>query len=756
MKNITLELSAKAFSDNTTETLYTVCRKLFKQYEPLTRTADRLSVLLWLADGSEILEYQGRMDQPFEWACWIGTASPESIDPEDRRDLSRSLSHHPLPYRPDPEPRTCGWIKKLISVLRETAERPIRIGATFDPGPEFAYSPFRLKKHPEINRKLMGFNSCFIHVNSRLHADSHAYAGFPDGIAEGTHFGTFLGRQFRHYAGDLGFDYLWLSNGIGFGFETWRIQGALFDGHRYSPENIAKNQVGLCEFWSDLRNEVGDLEIQTRGSNLTAGVEMGSDAAPIRDIYREYKPVAPVNSPWAAINYDVGVELAGYMSHVAEPPTDRMPFRYYIHDPWWLNSPWLDRYEREPWDIYLPLSIAALGPDGEIRTADSISIFSADNSRGEMPDKVPREVLPHLLEAAESAPDDSGPLIWLYCFDEYHDLVFGNEPHPEAPLGEDLFISSAIQEGLPLNTVISSRSFMRKFPPLDRILIAPLSGMRGALVERMLAYLELGARVVFYGAARMADSRILKRLGIALSNRSTEGVVELKINRPGDTLLTGRFASTVRVRSQVCCGPLCEIADGCEVLASGAGHVLAARNGNLMFLRSIVPHADPNAGCVIRPASTCEYPYPRLFRQLLAEFGFRLEQEFHHPEQPGTSLCVSRHAGACRFSVFCPDTTVKSRIRFPLGVPVPMGMNVLIENDCGTIQWERSTHRECRFFVDRCEDSVVTAREEILGYPDHQRHIQLTGLKNASVNVLTPSGEIRRHTDQNGILDVYF
>jgi len=37
-------------------------RELFRQWDALTRHADMISVLLWTADGSEILDYRGDMD----------------------------------------------------------------------------------------------------------------------------------------------------------------------------------------------------------------------------------------------------------------------------------------------------------------------------------------------------------------------------------------------------------------------------------------------------------------------------------------------------------------------------------------------------------------------------------------------------------------------------------------------------------------------------------------------------------------------
>jgi len=86
-----------------------------------------------------------------------------------------------------------------------------------------------------------------------LKADREAYAGFPDGIPDGTPFGRFLGRQSRHFLADLGFDYLWLSNGLGFGMETWATTGALFDGERFHPDRAAPTAEKIREFWRLMR-----------------------------------------------------------------------------------------------------------------------------------------------------------------------------------------------------------------------------------------------------------------------------------------------------------------------------------------------------------------------------------------------------------------------------------------------------------------------------------------------------------------------
>ena len=67
LKNVTLELSAKPFRDDSDAELRRVARKLFTQWKPLTDRAEQISVLLWIADGSEILEYTGNPEAPLEW-----------------------------------------------------------------------------------------------------------------------------------------------------------------------------------------------------------------------------------------------------------------------------------------------------------------------------------------------------------------------------------------------------------------------------------------------------------------------------------------------------------------------------------------------------------------------------------------------------------------------------------------------------------------------------------------------------------------
>src|SRR5690606_18310268 len=185
----------------------------------------------------------------------------------------------------------------------------------------------------------------FVDCYSVLKADSDVYAGFPNGIPDKTPFGTFFGRQCQHFLTDLGYDYIWFSNGFGFGAEGWSSTGATFDGKQFKQKELPAFAEKVLEFWKLFRKECPDFQIQTRGTNLSVGTDLARDAVHLKNIYKgNFNMLPPPNSPWAALDGDFGLELIGYMSRMAELPDNRYLFRYYIHDPWWLNSPWLDRY----------------------------------------------------------------------------------------------------------------------------------------------------------------------------------------------------------------------------------------------------------------------------------------------------------------------------------------------------------------------------------------------------------------------------
>lgn len=297
---VTLEASLKPFKQRDTVFYNRVAEELFFQWRPLLRYADTVSVMLWASDGSEILDYSGDLTQQLEWARYIG--NPNTQHAVGSGPASLSLHERAYLYMDDPPEFTYDDLRQIVDVLKSVGRRvtgkPILVGATFDPGPEFARSDFKYNRHPEIlGGSAMGHKS-FVSCYSVLEADTHRYAGFPEGIPAKTPFGTFFGRQSQHFLHDLNFDYIWFSNGFGFGAEGWSATGALFTGAGFTPEKLAPATAQIIDFWERFRAECPTYPIHTRGTNLSVGTDLARDAVDLRGIYQgNFNIIPPPNSP---------------------------------------------------------------------------------------------------------------------------------------------------------------------------------------------------------------------------------------------------------------------------------------------------------------------------------------------------------------------------------------------------------------------------------------------------------------------------
>ncbi len=276
-KRVTLEMSLKPFRSVEARSIRSVCERVFRQWAALLRRAEGSAVMLWTADGSEILEYRGQMSGEIEWARYIGIANPPELPPPG--DPSAINIHQQARlYMDHPPSVTYGTLREIVSTLRSVGRamtgKPVIVGATFDPGPEFARAPFKYERHTEI---LMGQ---WVDCTSSLHADSVPYAGFPKGIPQGTPFGRFFGRQTQHFLTDLGFDYIWFSNGFGFSATAWSVKGPIFDGEAFYPQKAAAIREKVVGFWKAFRQECPSFRVETRGSNLSTGADLSASASP--------------------------------------------------------------------------------------------------------------------------------------------------------------------------------------------------------------------------------------------------------------------------------------------------------------------------------------------------------------------------------------------------------------------------------------------------------------------------------------------
>ena len=87
-QSITLEVSLKPFKQTCEAFIRKTCQGIFKQWKPLLKGRQEISIMLWVGDGSELLDYDGDLEKEFEWAYFIGTANLPLIDKDDDPAIS--------------------------------------------------------------------------------------------------------------------------------------------------------------------------------------------------------------------------------------------------------------------------------------------------------------------------------------------------------------------------------------------------------------------------------------------------------------------------------------------------------------------------------------------------------------------------------------------------------------------------------------------------------------------------------------------
>lgn len=754
MKNLNLEISLKPFFALDEAGIRSICDHALAQWEPLVREAQSVSVMFWTGDGSELLDYDGKLETKFEWARFLGNANAflHPTIPSDPE--GKSLHAKCYLFREDATTLlTYGRLKTIVRIWREaiTAKgKHARIGTTFDAGGEFAPSTFKYQRHREICLADTMGKASFVCCYGVLNADDRPYAGFPAGIHQGTTLGTFLGRQFHHFATDLGFDFLWLSNGFGFGMETWATIGPLFDGKTFKPELAPETRDKIVGFWRDFRRECPGFDLMTRGTNLGTGTDLASDATPLRELYEGgfgFEP--PPNSPWAALNGDFGIELAGYMSRITElPPGRGALFRFYIHDPWWLNSPWLDRYERQPHDIYLPLAVSRVDHDGITEPPENLSILTLDDSYGRMPDVVPREVNVHLTRAWEERADAPGPLVWLYPFDELHDAMFGATPAPDRLFHNDWFVRETLNDGLPLNTTVSTRAWRALGHRVNqvfggRIIVTP-APFDSAGEDLLLAWADTGGRLLVYGPLDRAP-RLRQRLGLAPA-APLEGEMRVASRLASVDAMTRTPADRYLHQNIMSGGALTEITtDGTEPLVSaitesGERRALAATAGTIDWLRGPLPmRLVKHDHLPVRDNPSDTYPLATLARCLLSRTGWHIGLTARDYTQRRPVLTIHRQTNGWFFSGYMPDTTVEIALKSPFGSPLLLGLETWLRDGSSTYRLQRGWRHECRVFVEQA-DGWLKYIEELPGQVGVTRRSWVHGLKDATVRFWAPTG----------------
>jgi len=781
-KQVSLEISLKPFYDTTPETREAVCYDLFRKWMSLCKDADVISVMLWVGDGSEMMEFSGNMDDTFEWGKYLGCISSvvikeeEDESEEEEEDLGLGLHgasadpdniglhRRAYLYRDNPAEFTYHWLKELVNDLKrigtELTGKPVVVGDTYDPGPELGLSHFKYERHPEILGAIQFMGGHFVYCGSTLSADPHSYAAYPDGIPEGTHLGTFMGRQTELFFKAIGFDYLWFSNGFGFGSETLTLQGKLFDGKTFDTARTKEYEETVWNFWKSFREAALEIPLRMRGSNMTTGIDLASDAVPLERIYKETGDLEPpVNSPWAAMDGDFGFELAGWMSHIAELPGETFPFRFYSSDPWWMNSPWLDRYERSPHDIYMPLSICRLKEDGSAHTPETLAFLTCDNSIGQIPDQIAMDVASHITRARENLPDEAGPVIWVYPWEEYHQMTFSaDNPKLKEVYFGDWYARGIINNGMPLNTVVSTKNFVSASTSSDQWLGSILfvsTCSSPAVHEKVLEHVSAGGKAIYYGPLSENSEVLTQWLRVEAASE-LEGDFEIQWSGAMGAWVDPAKPTTIHHPSTFSGGGLSHKGIDSENVEEMA---TAIRDGETRSLARLVQKPAWNGGLLgwLRGGMSCDETRVDQFLPIILkeENFFHVEQlapmmlermGLHHSyiaQEKGDRkplLTISRSRNAFVFSGYNPSD-VDVSLRLPLGIPLFTSRRTTIEDGKATYHTPIGWQSECRIFIDGQTDGRVAVKEWPVIMAGVQHRVQISGLKDSKVRFFPETGE---------------
>lgn len=720
---VCLEISLKPFGlDKSDKGFENVARELYTEWRPLLKYATGCSILFWTSDGSEILDYAGNLDDTFEWCKYVGIGNwNKTIDPKDNPDRL-NLHAYPAYYMENPPEMTYGDLKRIIVAMKNVGKEitgfDIEVGETFDPGPEFAWSEFKYERHNEICKGNILGAKRWVHCASRLHADNHCYAAYPNGIPEGTHIGEFLGRQFMKMKGDLGFDYIWLSNGFGFSLSSWHWMGELFDGTGFNFDKAAEVRENISEFWKYFSRKIGDTRVETRGSNLSTGMDISAHGCPIDDIYKQKNLVAPPNSPWAAIDYRFGLELVGFMSHIAELPDTGFNLRYYIHDPWWINSPWFDRYVRSPHDIYLPLAITRLDENLNVTNPFGLSFLSADDSFGRLPERCPNEVIPHLLTAYNDYPDEAGLVTWIYPFDTYCKMGLKDGKISEIFM-DDWYAEASIDMGFPLNSVISDGNFIKadKSKFSGKILFTIVPEADGEFEKAIFDAVEYGAKVILVGSLRNASYTLCDMLGIEYSSE-IDGELEFSTNLNLDKAEVNRYSNILSHPSLMSNGGIGEVPNGSTYVAATVkkdgcerAYVSYNKKYNIVWIRGSFPHGD-KGGLPPKLAPSKFFPTAMLPRCVLELFGYPMTFECFNADDKLPVVQYAKCRNATVYNLYAKDATVRMNYTTPDGAPAFDNCEFIIDNNVGTYSLSKWIHTDCRVYVKQEKRSKISMKQD--------------------------------------------
>ncbi|HBC89418.1 MAG TPA: hypothetical protein DCZ94_20965 [Lentisphaeria bacterium] len=756
MKKINFEVSLKPFTDLSHDGIMNTCARIYSNWEILMERFEEIGILLWVGDGNEILEWSGNLNDELSWGKTIGFCNynlHEVYDPEvTGYGMQKAVQYKDriptLHYRD---------LKNIIGCLRKTfsirSGKRIYIGATIDPGPEFALANFKLVRHPECLvskelRKRFPVPMLFMTHQAVLEGDDFRYAAFPKGLPQDTSMGKFLGMQLKEAFKDLGYDYVWFSNGFGFSHSPWCSRGEVFDGRSFDRSEADRQLKKHARFWADFRKAFPDCRIEVRGTNYSVGMDISTDATSHR-LVKEKGKIATLPPNLPNLSEAVGLEMSVFMSRNCKSGDGKFLFRYYLNDPWFMSNPWYDRYCRDPYDIFCPLTISRVNADGKVSVPDSFSILTIDTERGELIKDEAAEVTGYFVRAFNEMPDEPAPVILVYPYDEYHDILEKKTGSLSTPFAHDWYLTQAITGGMPLNTVMSTDTFVklkrdRRLP--DASYVMPVPEKDWAFSKNVCEFARNGGKVLLYGSLKNASAELLEMLEIKIG-REIEGDFKVeKLDGIDISLESKKDVHPLRHRSIVSGGGLAEISKGANVLISvslkGEKRAYAVscsnkawKNGRIAWIRGTASFEPVSKSANPQFDNSSKFQTPGSWmRIMLSELGWTISNIRPDGNEREAYVFIKRFDNAFYFAGHKPDAAVRFKIGTPHGAPVFSETETVIDREgCSLDTFGKTFYNEVRLFV-RMKSGKIKAKESPcqIGF---KRQTGYHGFKNADIRI---------------------
>jgi hypothetical protein len=132
------------------------------------------------------------------------------------------------------------------------------------------------------------------------------------------------------------------------------------------------------------------------------------------------------------------------------------------------------------------------------------------------------------------------------------------------------------------------------------------------------------------------------------------------------------------------------------------------------------------------PKINVETDSPVAIREALKNFDYHIDFINYNEGKKTTTMTIANSDNALFFSLYNQTTAVDMFLKFPLGIPVFIGSDAIIENGVGKYRFTRCEHLECRAYVQQ-NDGVVSMREAPACNKKYRRRIIMEGLKDATV-----------------------